>query len=118
MCQRQWLCGKETDPENMLTNEAMIVGFSNLQKIQSTWNIGTRCKSVADLWESFILKVFVFFENAPSEWRGNQGVHIFSTLQKRLNADFHNITALVEKLGLKFSQNEFDKFSTNQLLEE
>lgn len=114
MCQRQWLCGKETDPENLLTNEAMIVGFSNSQKIQSTWkwwNIGTRCKSVTDLRESFLLKVFVFFENSPSEWRGNQGVQSFSTLQKRLNADFDYITALIEKLGLKFCQNEFDELS-------
>lgn len=91
MYQWQWPNGKETDPENLLTNEAMIAGFSNLQKIQSTWklwNIGTRCKSFTDLWESFILKVFVFFENAPSEWQGNQGVQSFSTLQIRLNTDF------------------------------
>lgn len=45
----------------------------------------------------------------------------FQLYKKRLNADFDYITALIEKLGLKFCQNEFDElsdqFSTNQLLE-
>lgn len=117
---------KATDPENVVPDDALFVGFSTKQKIRGLLENGeVSDQDVANFYKAvrqFYLEAISY--SLKSLPLNDEVIRCskFVDFKERLNVNFENVTTLIEKLGLIFTHNEFDmladEFSTYQLLED